>query len=693
MADKISDAEAELPKDRAARFFERSKQLSLVGSSSSIETERILKDIYRAMSFNPNQVNHYLFLGKIYQHSLDITSAIFCYRLVLNQAPAHPSANKHLCDLLVVRGQELMATAAKISSLLKFHQARAHFDEALLIDKERRQAWIFKCICHVHASELTDAFEAISRAFKVQLVITAEMLILRSKIYWGRGLTEQGNADMRIAATMDKNHPDVVSFFNRSFVKAEALYKESVREFTAGRYKESLLAVNHAIHITTEDVKLLMMQSKLHRMLGQLQQAYDAMLRAKSIFERAFEGTKYPMELPSDITLQINLILNDMSVDYAMKGEYDKALMLLNKIVKSEEGMNKGGLIKPNHKFYLNRGDCYRALGLLQDAIEDYTRAHVLQPEDWEIRTRLSLSHYLIGTQHFNKHQYQQTERELTRAISFNPKVSEYYVVRGKTLYYQSQFQQSYVDFKQALALNPHNEEVRELLAQFDDEVRSPKNNKKRQGLEDGIVGAGGGAGGPEASKKSDARVDFSKLPRAKEVEAVLKLRVTDEHLVQMMLQPRLARELPVLRMLGKSKDLDRLNLPNTRSSPAPLPVVRSAPRADYPFDGAMAASQDLRGKNRRLQSLFRAKQDTSKGPLWLMVETAKDIAWAKSHPEDENVHARLKTKARPRSPEKPKAPPNRSASAGLRGKKQAKPGSAPAATKGAPKTSKKTTS
>jgi hypothetical protein len=54
----------ELPGQRAAAFLERAKDLSLAGGSTSIEQERILRDIYKAISFHPDQVPHYMFLGE-----------------------------------------------------------------------------------------------------------------------------------------------------------------------------------------------------------------------------------------------------------------------------------------------------------------------------------------------------------------------------------------------------------------------------------------------------------------------------------------------------------------------------------------------------------------------------------------------------------------------------------------------------
>lgn len=667
----------DLPNQRAQVFFDRAKDLNLAGGTSSIEQERILRDLFKAVSLQPDHIPHYMFLGKVFRQALDITSAIFCYRLVLNLQATNLQARKQLSELLVVRGQELMVTAAKVRSKLKFHSARACFDEALEVSKEDTNAWICKSVCHIHAGELTEAFEAINRAIKTPQESTAEMYILRAKIYWGRGLTEQGNVDIRVAAMMDASHPEVVSFFNRSFMKAEKLYKESVKAFTEGNYKEALLSVNHAMHITTEDVKLLIMQSKIHRMLGELQAAYDSMLRAKAIFEKAFEGTSYPLELPSDIVLQINLILNDMSIDYASKGNYEKAILLLNKIIKTEEGLSHGGLVKVNHKYLVNRGDCHRALNSLSDAVYDYNLALKIKPDDWEIKTRLSLTHYLIGTVYFNQSKFRETQLELDKAIMYNPKVSEYYSVRGRTHYFQSNFQHAYADFKKSLELNADNAEVKEWLSQFDDEERSVAGGQHQNVSGPGAPTTNALAKTKKSLRNPDGttnysnnshsahpRVDFTKMSHTKEPCVVRKLEVTNEDLIEMMLLPRKAAQLPTLRMLSTSAQSQRSNLKKDsqqRKEGGALPMLSSSMRGSAalsvqvessPLHRTLQASAAVNKKTHQLNKLFKVeREEVDRGPLWQLVETAKALAYAKSHPK----HEHRESKVRAHDPEKAK--------------------------------------
>ena len=42
------------------------------------------------------------------------------------------------------------------------------------------------------------------------------------------------------------------------------------------------------------------------------------------------------MNLPNDIVRQMNLILNEVAIKYATEGDYEKAILLLNRIIKIE---------------------------------------------------------------------------------------------------------------------------------------------------------------------------------------------------------------------------------------------------------------------------------------------------------------------------------------------------------------------
>ena len=64
-----ADVKEELPVNRASVLLERAKDLSLAGGNSSIEQERMIRDLYKAISYIPDQIPHYMFLGKLYKQA------------------------------------------------------------------------------------------------------------------------------------------------------------------------------------------------------------------------------------------------------------------------------------------------------------------------------------------------------------------------------------------------------------------------------------------------------------------------------------------------------------------------------------------------------------------------------------------------------------------------------------------------
>jgi len=76
-------------------------------------------------------------------------------------------------------------------------------------------------------------------------------------------------------------------------------------------------------------------------------------------------------------------------------------------------------------------------IGEVAKSIKDYELALDVAPTEkrWDIQTRLSLGHYYTALEMFNSGDYRESENQLSICINYNPKVSEYYAIRGKTRY------------------------------------------------------------------------------------------------------------------------------------------------------------------------------------------------------------------------------------------------------------------
>lgn len=268
-----------------------------------------------------------------------------------------------------------------------------------------------------------------------------ESYILRAKIYFARGLMTQGNEDMRCASTLFPNHQELLSFNRKMLYFIKKKYQDGLTNFKSGNYEECIKSLDEALEVSSDDLKLLLLKCKASRLNNNLQLAYSTILSAHGIYNKRFhnidEGmkpndkfTKMKFELGSntmmmsDLQDELHLVLNDMALDIAFKGDYDKAILLMNKIIRVEQArldkfieniFKDGGLVPPPSastitqliypippsestpfslppnkansallvekvrgqliRYLTNRGDCYRGNSRYGEAIEDFITA------------------------------------------------------------------------------------------------------------------------------------------------------------------------------------------------------------------------------------------------------------------------------------------------------------------------------
>ena len=210
-------------------------------------------------------------------------------------------------------------------------------------------------------------------------------------------------------------------------------------------------------------------------------------------------------------------------------------------------------------------------------------------------------------------------------------------MVRGKTRYYQSNFAAAYKDFKKAFELNSTNEEVKHWIAQFDVEDTKKKSQHQQQqqhqfGNSTGSVTHSGGNSNNNSNNRSRHRKSQSapvvnsknrivtELPRAisssYDADNTLKLDVTSEDIVQMLLHPQKAARLPTMKLslkshqdflssqrgVGRSSSNNNNNSTSTSSSRGPInqsidPLLTLPPIDQCtPMQKAYHGSIDLQG-------------------------------------------------------------------------------------------------
>jgi tetratricopeptide (TPR) repeat protein len=589
----------ELPEDKGNYYYQKAKVLYSKGQGYSIILEKVLLYLFKAIAYVPHEAKNYMFLAKVYLNSLDWTSAIYCLRYLLKLQPDNNIAKKRLAEVLVLKGQEILCQAILESKkrqsngyeLSLYIRAKLLFDEAFKHYKNMAHVWVLKAVCLVVEKQYTEALNCVKRAYACEQAksLSHEVIILKAKLLWSLGLIDDGNKEIRQVINHLPDHPEVLAFMNRSFVKAEKLYKFSTKQFSETKYDEALRTLGFALNITSDDIKLYILQSKIYRMMDSLQDAFTSIQRASFIFKKASE---FDIEIPEEISKQTNLILNEMALKFAIEGEYNKAIALFNKVIASEKTLSRG-VTSIDYRFYMNRGDCYRAIGKLEHSVNDYLAALELAPSDWNIMTRVSLSYYLKAAGYFNVSDYVNAEIEITEALKFNPKVSEYYAIRGKTRYFLGRYDEAHSDFKISHEYNPNNEEVNSYLIQFD------LNNTKKS--------------------------DNSANSMATNIEGgnIRKMVVTPQTTIEALLNPRQVKELPTLKLLKYSVD----NV-NVKRNPIPYQQAKEyLPKLNPKMVIPLIAAEELSNQHKIVTQVMHSRYDVERSNNWAMLKQAKQSA------------------------------------------------------------------
>lgn len=473
----------------------------------SDEIERAITEINRAIFLSPLDMRLFPVRAEAFSQLHDVDSAINDLRYVVaRDSKADAKVRHRLAALLAMKGQWWLERAHNGDE-----RALECFTEAAKLDPLCAEYWIHCALAKTKAGDLHGALESISRAIKIEPGMatgrgpqeTAEQYILRAKLFWALGLADAGINDMKTAQTFDPNHVEVLSFNETTLKTTAALYRKATTQMCRQSYKDAINTLTSAIKLAPDDCKLTITRGAAHRLAGDLDAALADLKTASVAYREATKPVgnnpslsrpKLPsrqsqddistpdalMYEPFQLVRQRNLVLNDLALHSIERGEYEHALSLLNRVISAEQALvARGDCDTVDRRFLVNRGDCYHYLGKIDCSTADFRTAFEADPNDWSVRTRLSVSHYNFATTLFNEGDFRQAEVEFSIAIELNDKVARYYAGRGIAAYHRQKFDAVADDFREAIRLDPTLHDIRMRLQQFESQSRGLESYSK----------------------------------------------------------------------------------------------------------------------------------------------------------------------------------------------------------------------
>lgn len=102
-------------------------------------------------------------------------------------------------------------------------------------------------------------------------------------------------------------------------------------------------------------------------------------------------------------------------------------------------------------------------------ALQDYLHAHELNPDDTEVRIRLSTLYDARGLTFFDRGMLDEAFREFSNAIQYLPQVSHYYIHRATAAMELGNLDAALGDYRTVVKMDPYNEQAWAKLSSLGD--------------------------------------------------------------------------------------------------------------------------------------------------------------------------------------------------------------------------------
>jgi tetratricopeptide (TPR) repeat protein len=152
---------------------------------------------------------------------------------------------------------------------------------------------------------------------------------------------------------------------------------------------------------------------------------------------------------------QLALTYNDMGIGTFLRGHPHEAIAWFDAAMRESPD-------DPN--FFVNKGDCYRAVGDFETALANYHRAVECGAVGDGVQHRIAITHYSVARNALKRGNNKAALFELDKAIEASAAFPDFFIVRAKVRVALGQFEESIEDLFTVLKIDPDNEEAKKLV-------------------------------------------------------------------------------------------------------------------------------------------------------------------------------------------------------------------------------------
>ena len=281
------------------------------------------------------------------------------------------------------------------------------------------------------------------------------------------------------ALKIDSANEEALKLYVQLKGRAGELFAEATELLLKNQPMQAIDSLKHAIELDDKDTRFLVRRGVIYRQMGLYNEAVADL-------EKVIEITNGNN---SDASRQLAIAYNQLGIELYSAREYQQALDVFQLAIKHDD---------KSPSIFINKGDCHREMHQVGQALQNYLHAHELNPEDTEIRIRLSTLYDARGLTFFDRGMLDEAFREFSKAIEYLPQVSHYYIHRATAAIELGMLDDALRDYRAVVKMDPYNEQAWAKLSSMGDSKggrfdadEGPGLTAPRQGMTRGRTGVG----------------------------------------------------------------------------------------------------------------------------------------------------------------------------------------------------------
>lgn len=422
--------------DGAKRHYTEAKRLLEPGPHQNLELA--IAELSKAIFLIDTEPEYFEARGEAYLLLRDYKTAVSNFRQALKLDPDNAFELSRKCSNLL-SAQGLSRLKAR-----EFEDALHLFSAAIQTDPSNIYVHVHRSLAYIGQGKIPEALEGLQAYLDQEPESTQSRLVIHilvARLHKQIKNPTKAATHVQQALKIQPSSEEALKLYAQLKGRAGELYTEATDHLLKNEPNKAIDCLKHAIELDPTDARFLIRRGVIHRQLGSYN---EAVLDLEKVLEMTNRNS-------ADALRQLAITYNQLAIELYAAKDYAQALTVYDLALRHDDASSS---------IWVNRGDCHREMQEVGLALQDYLKAHQLNPGDKETRIRLSTLYDARGLTYFDRGLLFEAEAEFSHAIKYLPQVPHYYMHRATTCMESSNHKQALLDYKKVVELDPGNEQA-----------------------------------------------------------------------------------------------------------------------------------------------------------------------------------------------------------------------------------------